>query len=1313
MIRFKPTRAGILNLWDYRREEFTFADGRLVLRGANGSGKTKALEVLFPFVLDGRLDPRRLDPFSGESRTMRQNLLWRGQEASLGYVWMEFAAGDASVTVGIGLRAQKATDRVDHWFFVTDRRIGRDFELVDAEDRPHARRGLVEALGADAVHERATDYRRAIDARLFGLGERYEAMLDLVLTLRRPQLAKDLDPKKLSLVLADGLPPVDERILDDAAHAFDDLEAVQRAVERLRAADQALDGFLGAYVGYVRSHARGRVDAARAAEGEVARRGAALAEREAAADAAKGEVARVKAAAEALAEDLAATQGTVDALKASEGYRAHGQIEDVALLARRAREDAGKRAKARTVAEGELERRTKKRNDAREQLGRATARLAQSRTRLLDSAATAGIGWTSEDGLADPDALRTLVRGRAGARDQDRRAVLAALNAVDTARSAFGAAEQALAGAEARVREAEATLGLAEAALSSARDALRAALVAWLGRLGGTVEGGVGESLLGAVDTLDEPGAAPLSSRWDAATRDLRDTALQDRQAAEMDVKRLGEALLELGARRDAISAERDDAPPAFPTRTASRAARPGAPLWRLVRFHDHVPVEVQGGVEAALQAAGLLDAWVDPDGAAPDAEDAFLRPTPVDGPNLAALLAPEPDGPVPAVLVAGLLASVRLGEGSVAVEPSGRFNLGPLAGTLRRAAPLYVGATARARRRTQRLAEIGVEIAAMQAERGVSQGHAERARARAAALDGARAELPDERPLHQARRARDTAAARAAAQRTACDAAQEAADTRRRQLVSASNGLSREAAARGAPAEAAGLDGLGRAITGFGEEGERLVRAVQDVGGSEREAADKDGDVARQAEAVESARVEEREAVERASGAEARLEALTSAIGAEASRVLVELAAAETRGDELRARDRELRGEIEAAIAEAGAADGERVRAEEALGRAGEAFLGTAERLRVFARPELAGIVGVASDVATAALAGAATDGHVFAALTTDVDAATRGLSGAEERRKATRTQVQNQYEELARRLGAGWRPAQDVDDDIVLVTVADAEGASGVAAFGERLHREREDQDAMLSAKERALFEDAMLGAVCRAIHQRVREARRLVEAMDTAMRDRRLSSGRTVSVSWVLDDDASADDKEVFRVLETDPTHLGPDALDRLRGYFSARVRRARQADPTRSWREVLAEQLDYRRWREFRLSLVRAGERDQRLTAQVHAGLSGGEKAAALHLPLFAAAHALFAGARPGCPRLIALDEAFAGIDDLGRPELLSLTVRFDLDLFMTGYDLWVTWPCVPAVAHYDLQHLRDERVVAMLRIDWNGQELVEA
>ena len=87
--RFEPIRAGIINMWDYRDEEFCFAGGWLVLRGPNGSGKTKALEVLFPFVLDGRIDSKRLNPFAAEDRTMKSNLLFRGAENAVGYVWLE------------------------------------------------------------------------------------------------------------------------------------------------------------------------------------------------------------------------------------------------------------------------------------------------------------------------------------------------------------------------------------------------------------------------------------------------------------------------------------------------------------------------------------------------------------------------------------------------------------------------------------------------------------------------------------------------------------------------------------------------------------------------------------------------------------------------------------------------------------------------------------------------------------------------------------------------------------------------------------------------------------------------------------------------------------------------------------------------------------------------------------------------------------------------------------------------------------------------------------------------------------------------
>src|SRR5262249_11619864 len=63
--------------------------------------------------------------------------------------------------------------------------------------------------------------------------------------------------------------------------------------------------------------------------------------------------------------------------------------------------------------------------------------------------------------------------------------------------------------------------------------------------------------------------------------------------------------------------------PPVPYTRTPGvRDTRPGSPLWLLVDFIDHVPAQSRAGIEAALESAGFLDAWVMPDGRLIDARD-------------------------------------------------------------------------------------------------------------------------------------------------------------------------------------------------------------------------------------------------------------------------------------------------------------------------------------------------------------------------------------------------------------------------------------------------------------------------------------------------------------------------------------------------------------------------------------------------------------------------------------------------------------------------------------------------------------------
>ena len=140
--RLRPTRYGIVSLYQYAEQVFSPEEGRLALRGRNTSGKSKALELLVPFVLDGDITPRKLDSFASPTRakTMRWNLIectddYTRDAKRIGYVWAEFIRRDAEgdeqvITCGVGLEAVRGSDGVkDRWYFLTPQRIGTDLEF--------------------------------------------------------------------------------------------------------------------------------------------------------------------------------------------------------------------------------------------------------------------------------------------------------------------------------------------------------------------------------------------------------------------------------------------------------------------------------------------------------------------------------------------------------------------------------------------------------------------------------------------------------------------------------------------------------------------------------------------------------------------------------------------------------------------------------------------------------------------------------------------------------------------------------------------------------------------------------------------------------------------------------------------------------------------------------------------------------------------------------------------------------------------------------------------------------------------------------
>ncbi|KPI21836.1 Conserved hypothetical protein CHP02680 [Actinobacteria bacterium OK006] len=1351
--RYVPTRAGIINLWDYRDEEFSFAGGWLVLRGPNGSGKTKALEVLFPFVLDGRIDPKRLNPFAAEDRTMKSNLLFRGQDSALGYVWIEFThreTGEA-VTCGIGLHAQRHRDTPARWHFVAEGRVGEDFSLLTADDRPMTRKQLAAELGRELIASTA-DYRAAVDQRLFGLGrERYEQLLTLILTLRRPQLAKNLDPAKLSDTLTAGLRPLDDDLIAEAARSFDDMESVQLTLEGLAAADDATRAFLASYSTYLRVHARTAADRLTARRAETAERAAAV--RTAAADlaAAREQQAAAETRAESADASLAAQRARLDQLRSSAAYQAIEQLADLERLVRACEQTARQ-------ASAECERRTAATGRARAEAERAArlaaeldAAVSRDAATVADHAHGAGIPWTPAD--AEPARLADRSAALAAARHEGVRAVRGAHQAARGAEQTRDLARVSLDRAQEAVAAAETAEAAAEAALRSAREQARAALGQWTGEHGALLAEAGAARLAEALALIGETEAVALADVFTEATtpavQELRDT-LASLRIQRADVERRH---AETKAERDRIGAEQDDAPPPARGRTAERsemgvppaegwgrAPSDGVPLWRLVDFDDELTDHQCACLEAALEASGLLDALVaaeDLPVAAGHSEGYLRAGAPVSGPSLADLLRPEnpdnlgdPENPgapereaaISAARITAVLRAVAvtgdLDTGTPQISPDGRYAAGVLVGAHTKEHAEYVGATARARRRAARIAACETLLAELAAQLDELARAQARTDAALEAYAAARAALPRTTGITQALRELDKAAARLRATRDAADASQASYDESVAACSVAERALRRTAAEHAIEIER--VDAVETATRSF-ETAVRELAARRREHARQTEAAQAGADrLTAAAEDEEAALDTERAARRRHTEEAAGLQALQEAVGAEAQEVMRQAREAEDGIDALVREAEAARMAQHTAIAGTAAAEARRTAAAEAGSVAAAEEKDTARGLRPYAVRELLDILrcppGLAWPAQEADWAGEALPPAVIA-VHEAILSATRDLTPTETSLKQSVTRLTKALDDLQAQLAAAgqdYRPEWDGSDGIIVVRVADEEGPLPVATFAQKISSHRRDQAELLSESEQRILEDALLTRLAQQIHDRTVDARDLIRRMNTDMRKRKMSSGTTVGVSWLLADHLDDEQRAVCALLDADAARLGPDGLARVRTHFAAQIKTARARHRDQPYRELLAEVLDYRHWRQFAFQLVRPGESgktEERLTRARHSRLSGGEQSVSLHLPLFAAAHAMLNSADPHAPRLLALDEAFAGVDDTGRGELMSLAAQFDLDLFMTGYDLWAAHASVPAAAHYDLAHTAVDHTVSALLLVWDGDRLL--
>ena len=164
--RWVPLRGGLLNLYRYDYEEFHFEKGRLLLRGNNGTGKSRILALQMPFLLDGEVTPARVEPDGDPAKRIEWNLFLGRLDDRTGYTWIEFGrrqpdGSPAFMTFGCGMRAVSGQPGLrGRWFFITSRRVGRDLPSKMPRGSLSGETGSRSCLARRALFSRAEDYRR-------------------------------------------------------------------------------------------------------------------------------------------------------------------------------------------------------------------------------------------------------------------------------------------------------------------------------------------------------------------------------------------------------------------------------------------------------------------------------------------------------------------------------------------------------------------------------------------------------------------------------------------------------------------------------------------------------------------------------------------------------------------------------------------------------------------------------------------------------------------------------------------------------------------------------------------------------------------------------------------------------------------------------------------------------------------------------------------------------------------------------------------------------------------------------------------------
>ncbi|MFB5198408.1 TIGR02680 family protein [Neobacillus sp. KR4-4] len=1343
-------RAGLLNFWYYDEEIFHFSDGKLLLRGTNGSGKSVTMQSFLPVLLDGKKSPDRLDPFGSKARRMEDYLLGEKEvvdrDERTGYLFIEYkqAGLERYVTTGIGMQAKRHKG-IKTWYFVlTDnRRIGHDFELAHSQmgDRvPFSAKELENRIGDGGyvVHTQR-EYMELVNKYIFGFqsSEAYEDLIKLLIQLRSPKLSKDFKPTVIYEILESALPPLTDdelRHLSDTIESMDQTQQQLEQLEREFASSSRLVNQYHSYNQYI------------------------LAER-----ALKWQNA-LKRYTDAgnLVKELSSQDETLsqEIIRYEEQRNDYGQQQEVAEAEKKRLErhevwnlEEDKQKKIETTNTlmkdiGSLQNKWDQKNaqynrlwQDREGSHNQNRQYESDMEDLLDELKLDAqeAAFTQHDvNIGDferhqqEDFDFTIWIQEIGSHEQ----LLANLKQLadekhrlieEHSRLQHQSSEK-----KREVDELRKNLDHLRDWFTEDKQKLEHQVFTWIEQHPKLVFSNESlQNIARAIEGLYE------ETRYDQVREKLFES-INDYITEISTKKKLIEKLIE------DKKFEREEARAELhywktlkmpnPQRAKDTEVFRGQllgdghafiPFYAAVEFQDHVTEEQKERIESALKQTGILDSLITEKSVVPT-HDRVICPDPqLLGYTLADYLRPdlEEDSLISTNLVDEVLRSISLEQSGSGfhVDVDGSYSLGCLVGHAPNEGPSkYIGRSSRKRYQYEKIKECVEQLEQIHEQLENLNGQQRQYEEELAYTDGWKQSIPSDEELNELN--------------VQIEKTNHQLEEQKKILVQ--------------------LDEYWKKIY---EQLQAVKLELHQAGGQLNIDLTKEvlGDAIKSAINYRNRVYSIKDLFQKCLFVQSRIEDLNHRIAE------MEVELDEVKGDQ-NVKESELRKyraeivSIEHQLKLKGI-DEVRQRIRQVQQELIEAEEGIKYLLEIIPQKK------AKQETCQKELFTAKTNADFWSSMAqlweqmvkdeisrgfveiNEMDSTTivkqlEPILGKFDRSKLneqlTKVFINEQvflteyrmfeYPEDAERpewfskeWGDYYEPFMNEWSQLqsrrLILMEYKGQRVSPYYVFSS-LEKELEDQKGWLDEQDRQLYEDIIVNTVGVILRNRIQRAEKWVIAMDKIMKNRDNSSGLTFSISWkpvTAESEQELDTEELVKLLQRSSKFLNEEDLNRITKHFQSRITKAKELIQLRNegstLHQVLKEVLDYRKWFTFVLSFKRVNEPKRELTNNAFFKFSGGEKAMAMYIPLFTAAYSRYKEAGRMAPYIISLDEAFAGVDENNIRDMFEVVEQLGFNYIMNSQALWGDYDTISSLSICELVRPKNADFVTVIRYQWDGKQ----